>query len=174
MGSWICSCQTVAACCRRGPGQCGCAVTSSVCPDPGQCGCAVTSLLQHGCGGAVCWQQDVCLAAIQLSCVRDVSWRLLWRGEGYHTIQPHDSKDWTHQHCCFHTTIHGLIELGIFKNKHHHVRSADYCQGMADHYSLSLAAEPETEDNIDQWAIQRQSESTHTGSFDLFPCELSL
>ena len=45
---------------------------------------------------------------------------------------------------------------------------------MADHYSLSLAAEPETEDNIDQWAIQRQSESTHTGSFDLFPCELSL
>jgi len=46
---------------------------------PGRCGCAVTSLLQRGCGGAVCCRQDVCLAAIQLSCERDVAGGSLWR-----------------------------------------------------------------------------------------------
>ena len=33
-----------------------------------------------------------------------------------HALQPHDSKDWTHPHCCFHATIHGLTELSIFNN----------------------------------------------------------
>jgi hypothetical protein len=31
-------------------------------------------------------------------------------------LQPYDSKDWTHPHCCFHAAIHGLTELRIFNN----------------------------------------------------------
>jgi hypothetical protein len=31
-------------------------------------------------------------------------------------LQPYDSKDWAHPHCCFHAAIHGLTELRMFNN----------------------------------------------------------
>ena len=74
-----------------------------------------------------------------------------------HALQPHDSKDWTHPHCCFHATIHGLTELSIFNNITMLLTTVTEW--------LTTAPEPETEGIIERWAIQRQGASTHTGIF---------
>jgi len=74
-------------------------------------------------------------------------------------LQPHDSKEWTHPHCCFHAAIHGLIELSIFNN----ITMLELRTTVKEW--LTTTAEPESEGVIERWAIQRQAASTHTGSF---------
>jgi hypothetical protein len=76
-----------------------------------------------------------------------------------HALQPHDSKDWTHPHCCFHATIHGLTELSIFNN----ITMLELRTTVTEW--LNTAPEPETEGGIEWWAIQRQAASTHAGIF---------
>jgi hypothetical protein len=76
-----------------------------------------------------------------------------------HALQPYDSKDWTHPHCCFHATIHGLTELRIFNN----ISMLELWTTVTEW--LTTAPEPETEGVIELWAIQRQAASTHTGIF---------
>jgi hypothetical protein len=76
-----------------------------------------------------------------------------------HALQPYDSKDWTHPHCCFHAIIHGLTELRIFNN----ISMLELRTTVTEW--LTTAPEPETEGLIERWAIQRQAASTHTGIF---------
>ena len=76
-----------------------------------------------------------------------------------YAIQPYDSKDWTHPHCCFHATIHGLTELRIFNN----ISMLELRTEVT--VWLTTAPEPESEGLIERWAIQRQAASTHTGIF---------
>jgi hypothetical protein len=76
-----------------------------------------------------------------------------------YAIQPYDSKNWTHPHCCFHTIIHGLTELRIFNN----ISMLQLRTEVT--VWLTTAPEPESEGLIEQWAIQRQAASTHIGIF---------
>jgi hypothetical protein len=76
-----------------------------------------------------------------------------------HALKPHDSKDWTSPHSCFHSTIHGLTELSIFNN----ITMSELRTTVTEW--LTTAPEPETEGVIEQWATQRQAASTHTGIF---------
>jgi hypothetical protein len=76
-----------------------------------------------------------------------------------HALQPYDSKDWTHPHCCFHAIIHGLTELRIFNNISMLVLRTTVTEW------LTTVPEPETEGLIELWAIQRQAESPHIGIF---------
>ena len=76
-----------------------------------------------------------------------------------HALQPHDSKDWTHPHCCFHAAIYGLTKLSIFNN----ITMLQLRTTVTEW--LTTAAEQETEGVIERWAIQRQVGPTYTGSF---------
>jgi hypothetical protein len=74
-------------------------------------------------------------------------------------LQPYDSKDWTHPHCCFHAIIHGLTELRIFNN----ISMLQLRTEVT--VWLTTAPEPESEGLIERWAIQHQAASTHIGIF---------
>ena len=56
------------------------------------------------------------------------------------TFQPHDSKDWTHPHCCFHAAIHGHTELGIVN----HITILELRKTVKQR--LVTATEPEVKD----------------------------
>ncbi len=112
-----------------------------------------------------------CFGLVQIALVRVQFLQFLGRGEQPetllerrsvsdrlardHALKTYDSKDWTHLHCCFHATIHGLTELSIFNNF-----SMFKLRTTVTEW-LTMAPEPETEDVIERWAIQRQAASTH-------------